>query len=131
MSKAKTYLSAFNRKMMEFVDEMIELVPEEGQFRAYKTGLEILVSSTPRVPMKFYNDLVLAPYGQQIAARDESFFLDTVLTDDLATSHDDMTIVPKLREYWADLDQDNKTAIWAYLILLQKIVVEFLKFEQL
>lgn len=129
MSKSKTYLAAFNRKMIEFVDDMIALLPEEGQFRAYKTGLEILISSTPRVPMKFYNELVLAPYGSHIAAKDESFFLEQVLTDELTRSNEEMSIVPKLRQYWGEMDQDNKNAVWAYLILLQKISIEFAKLE--
>ena len=129
--RSQMLIRSFNTKMIEFVDEMILLLPEERQFRLYKTALDVVRSATPRFTLKFFNENVIVPYGDKILEKDESFFLEKVLTTELSASHEDLSIIPKLRAYWADFSEENKNAVWAYLQLLHRIVTTFLQNDTL
>ena len=52
----------------------------------------------------------------------DSFFLENDYSDIVDTSLDGMEdIVNKLKKYWGQLSDNNKTKIWDYLIALIKL----------
>jgi hypothetical protein len=60
------------------------------------------------------------PYEEILRSRDEKFFMDHTF-DSLDPDNTMENVIQKLKGYWASMGEQNKTAIWNYILLLLDI----------
>jgi hypothetical protein len=120
MNKEMFY-ELFNNKIVEFVKDLIIVLPNEKDFKLFKNSLQLLITTDKTQPRKIF-DLVITKYGlkEKILLKDEKFFLEGG-TEELAGQENvSLDLIAKLKQYWVELKEDKET-IWSYLILLCKI----------
>ena len=116
-----TILTAFNTQLINFIDELILLCPEEYDFKVFKNGILLLKRTNPRKIIELFNVYVIK-YKDSILEKNEQFFLDNnyteIDTDDVENLY---SIINKLKKYWCSLSDSNKDTIWKYLHVLIKL----------
>jgi hypothetical protein len=117
LNKVK-YYQLFNNKMSEFIKDLINVFPEDKDFKLFKNSFDLLKINKEDQPCKVFSS-VIKNFKDQILIKDEDFFLKRDYTDvievDVTTS-----LIDKLKNYWVALEND-KDIVWNYLILLIKI----------
>lgn len=110
------YIAMFNKKLIEFVDDLAQAFPDFGDFKVMKNVLMIACNMTPIIPSNIFNQTAIK-YEQQILNRDEQFLLEEKYDD----TNVDMSIADKIKDIWKQTDAENKEVIWKYLNLLVAI----------
>lgn len=116
MSKI-AFVKGFYDQFFKFLEEMIDLYPEDADFRTFDTFLRGIHKANPMTAVKVFHE-TSAKFSGQIDARDESFFLKY---DYAEYGGDTMDIIGKLSGYYAALSPESRTAIWEYLIVLKEL----------
>jgi hypothetical protein len=105
----------FNKKLAEFIDDLIYIYPTIDDFKVFRTtsfAASILDIKGPQVYFQLY---VVEPYETKIMARDEQFFMRQTYDDD---TNQNLDIVAKLKNVWGTMLAQNKEIIWKYLQVL-------------
>lgn len=120
-------LGAFNNVLTDFIDDCILVFPEDTDFKVYKKGVNLLVKVNPKKVLTVFTDYTTI-YRDKILVKDEDFFLNTDYTDIVSSNSnskysesDIFNIINKIKGYWVELNDSNKTKIWDYMILLINI----------
>ena len=118
-------LGAFNNVLTDFIDDCILVFPEDKDFKVYKKGVNLLVKVNPKKVLTVFAEYT-SIYREKILVKDEDFFLKTDYTDIVSSNSkysesDIFNIINKIKGYWVELDDNNKTKIWDYMILLINI----------
>jgi hypothetical protein len=115
------WVDIFNSKFEELVKDLIEIFPEDKDFKLLKSSFSLLKLADKTKPFELF-----VSYGGEfdnvILTRDETFFLnhdfenivggDRNFTDEL---------MKKLKGYWCTLNDKNKDIIWQYLTLFHQL----------
>ena len=105
-----TSISAWTDMMFQFLDELISTFPEEKAMKKYKTAFELVKKSNPRKCVESYM-AAIAPFQEQIMAKNEDFFLESTNPDATGFLKD-----LNIKEHWTnELSSNTKDAIWQYL----------------
>ena len=107
------YIDKFNATFIEFLDEMINIFPNDADFRMYKLAINAGISMNNKVIIKIFNDSVVTVYGDQILAKDEQFFLNNEYSD-IVENAEYNALIHKIKGYWATMNEVNKNAVWKY-----------------
>lgn len=112
----KIFLDAFYNQFSDFLDQLIQVFPNDSDFPTYKTGLLLLQKTNP----KLVPDQVLihvTPFEKTLRARDERFFIDYSFTE---YESDDALgmIISKMKGHWSSLSDNNKKCVWDYTNLI-------------
>lgn len=110
------YLTAFNNLTIKFLDELIDLFPQENDFKIYKRVTLFVNENNKRKICRMFK-IYVKQYKQSIIDRDEQFLLETSYTDivDRHKSEGLEQVIEKLKKYWVNLSDNNKVQIWEYL----------------
>ena len=112
----------FKNNMLKFIDELIELCPNKGEFFILKVFVRDNVP-LPEIIERFVN--IVLPYNQQIKEKDQNFFLTTTALYDSITGFEYMRendngkmLIESTRQLWSEqFDEDDKNACWKWLNL--------------
>lgn len=119
------YFDLFNRKLYEFMDDLMFISPDmERQFTVFKDVLGWAIAVNKSYPCGIFESTVSIPYGDQIKKRDENFFLAESYTyyDEMYKQYyNDLNIVEKLKNVWRVLNDHNKTVVWQYMDVLLEL----------
>jgi hypothetical protein len=106
-------IKAFNKLVFQFNDDLIQVFPQENDFKVSRNTFELL----DKVNYKKIFELVgphLIIHKDYIRNKDENFFITTDASKYVET--EDLIIIKKLRDYWQkDMSPDNKEKVWSYL----------------
>jgi hypothetical protein len=116
MSKI-AFAKAFYDQFYRFLEQMIELYPEDTDFRTFETFLRGIAKANPMTAVKVFHETT-SKFAAQIEARDESFFLKYDYTE---YGGDTMDIIGKLSRYYTGLSEDSRKSIWEYLLVLKEL----------
>ena len=110
------YLTAFNNLVIEFMDELIKIFPEENDFKIYKRGIEFISNNNKKKICKLFKIYVIA-YKENIKSKNEEFFLQNSYSNVIENGDSEglETVIKKLKNYWVNLSDNNKSQIWEYL----------------
>lgn len=114
-SKKEMFVNVFNNKLMEFVKEIIEIHPDNKDFKSMRSQLRMIISSTPNLPIEKFKKYVSDIYRDNINDKNEDFFLKLNLTGTPFESFN------YLKNMWEKTSNVTKNAIWDYIILLTKL----------
>ena len=115
----KIFLDAFYGQCVDFLDQLIQVFPNDSDFATYKTALFLLQRTNPKlVPEQLI--LHVTPFEKTLRARDERFFMDYGFVE---YSQDDALgmIIGKMKDRWSILSENNKKCIWDYTNLLMDL----------
>lgn len=107
------YHEVFNKKLIEFVDDLVSSFNGLEDFVVYKNLLNACVLVDKTAPQVMFHQTVVIPYEQHIKEKNESFLLNETYNVGV-----DQGIVDKLKGIWKSLDTENKDVIWKYMQVL-------------
>tara|TARA_B110001469_G_C9647553_1_gene328198 strand:+ start:371 stop:748 length:378 start_codon:yes stop_codon:yes gene_type:complete len=119
---SNTYLTAFNNLVIKFNEDLIDVFPEENDFKVYKRGIMMLNSANAKKICKLYKEYMIL-YRTKIIDKDETFFVNNNYTEIVSNSNSEgvESIILKLKHYWGNLSTGNKEKVWEYLNSLIKL----------
>lgn len=110
-----TNLTAFNTQIFSLVDELIEIYPEDTDFKKFQNTMLMLKKANARAISDLFYEHIYK-YKEMIVNKNESFFLENDFTSQaIGTSTEKfISIVTKLRQYWTSMSDNTKENIWKY-----------------
>ena len=114
-------IELFNKKLLEFAEDLIFLCPEVNNFRIFRDTSIAAIKLDKGFARGLFHICVYEPYYDQVMNKDESFFLRESFKEYdrfLEEWQQDMNLVQQIKKIWLDLDDKNKETIWTYLRVL-------------
>jgi hypothetical protein len=103
----------FNRKLVEFVDDLIVTFPQFADFVGYRTLLMGAIALDKTSPRQIFNQTVAIPYEKYILEKNEVFLLQETYATTTKQG-----LVDQLKQVWRTMDDSNKESIWKYMQVL-------------
>ena len=116
----------FNNLLEEFIDKTINLYKSAPALKRYRIKFIFLKQAHPKMPAYLFMSGSL-DYKEKIIARDEQFFLSNQQIKDKSEMYGNFTKDFGISEYWNEMSDSTKTAIWDYiqsLFVLGNIIIE-------
>ena len=117
-----TNVDKFNTLFNEFIDKIINKYPN-ASISEYKKAFTLLKIASPSTPANLFMAGCI-DYKDEIKNRDEEFFINSNTVLDKINS---FSIEIGINEYWKELTDTTKTAIWDYiqsLFLLGELIIK-------
>lgn len=113
MSK-KIYIDAFFDQYEDFLQQMLEVYPNDPDWPLYIAGLGIFRRTNPMmVVQKTWKHI--SRFEEMIKARDEKFFLNRDYSDITEGEEPLEQTVTKIKGMWAQLSPHNRNIVWDYV----------------
>lgn len=80
-----TLIKAFNNHLMEFIEDLIRIYPEDLDIRTSKTFIQGIVKINPKLILNYYYQNIAVLYKTQIDNGDITFFINKDYENDLGT----------------------------------------------
>ena len=114
-SKKQMVITVFNKKLMEFVKEVIDMYPTNKDFKSMRTQLRMIMNNAETLPLENFKKYVAVKYRTYINERNEQFFLQLDLSGTPFESFN------YLKDMWRTTTPTTKNAMWKYIELLTKL----------
>jgi hypothetical protein len=114
-----TNLSKFNEQLLNFLNEISSLFPEDKALKTFCNTVEFIKKTNPRELMNQFKKFVY-PYKEQIIKKDESFFLDNSFNDIVKGTEingiNPLAEMMRIKTIWVSgqLSPKDKECIWNY-----------------
>mgnify|MGYP001233896955 FL=1 len=77
-------LKAFNNHLLEFIDDLILIFPEDLDIMTSKTFIQGIIKVNPKMISKYYYENIALKYKTEIEQGDITFFINKDYNEDLA-----------------------------------------------
>jgi len=124
MSNKTTILRTFNTHFVDFIDDIIKVIPENSDILAAKSFFEITKKANPTIIIKIWFNLIYSPYATIIDSGDLEFFINKNYAEDLSTMQNSKEIlkaIDSLRDPIRNMSETNKTHCLKYIQNLCKL----------
>lgn len=124
MTDKTTISRGFNKHFFEFIDDILQIFPDNKELKHAKTTFETFKRANPTAIIKSWNMFVYTPYKQHIDAGNIEFFFDKDYSQDLvslAKSREIMNTIDALREPIRNMSSENKQHSMKYIQNLCKL----------
>jgi hypothetical protein len=124
MSDKSTVLRAFNNLFASFLEDVIQIYPENTDIIYAKNSFDSVRKLNPTIIAKSWQKYVAIPYGSVIEEGNIDFFLDKDYQADLAHLGDAtefLKMIDKVREPLKGMSEVNKKHSSEYLQKLNKL----------
>lgn len=122
MADKSSLLKLFNNHLLEFIDDVISIFPENLDLKTGKTFIEGLKRVNPRQIIKIWQTCIVVPYQTEIEAGDQSFFLNKDYTNDLPQDGGKaLQMLENMRSLLKSTSQENREKAMQYVQNLTKI----------
>ena len=116
----------FNEHFIEFIDDLIRVIPQNPDIRAFRLFLRGVAMTSPQTPLTVWRTSLSIPYAKQIRAKDFNFFVQKDYTKDIAASDIDTqgylcTVISKLRGQVASMTVSDQKKSLKYVENLSKL----------
>lgn len=119
-----TILGAFNNHLMEFIEDVEQIFPDDNDIKTAKTAFEMMKKTNPRITLLLWHSNITVPYSEQIENGDISFFLEKDYSDDVQGSGHEKRIldaVDRLRKPVSNMGEENQQKAMKYIQNLSKL----------
>ena len=120
-------VSAFNKLLDIFNNELIKTFPEENKFKTLKRAISTINKFNHKKSLELFKKYI-KNCREQITSRNDNYFMKKDYTKDIISSPElndnpdnAFELVDRLKHYWSELSDNNKTVIWDYLNSLIKL----------
>ena len=116
-------LKAFNNHLIEFLDDIISIFPNNLDIRTGKTFIEGVKKVNPKSLILFWKESILDLYENQIENGDTTFFLNKDYKYDLGEegSNKAMEVINDIKNLVKGTSQKNKNIAMKYMRNLTKL----------
>ena len=124
MSNKSTILRTFNTHFVDFIDDIIKVIPENSDILAAKSFFEITKKANPTLIVIIWFSLIYSPYSTIIDSGDLEFFINKNYAEDLSTMQNSKEIlkaIDSLRDPIRNMSETNKTHCLKYIQNLCKL----------
>lgn len=101
MSSVHAFISVFE----EFLDDLGRVLPKNKKIKVYKQKFQTMKKANPRKIMEVFMKTTKS-YTKAISERDETYIFE---------GKSEILEEMKVKEWWDDLSENSKNAIWQYL----------------
>lgn len=121
----KLLKETFNNQLINYLQELSKLFPEEQDIKTYITYLNIINKLTPNLIYKFF-DTNIGKFRQYCANRDEQFFMKLDYDESVGGDKESMMKAIHFKRLWSLMDDNSKENTWQQFeilfLLLDKIL---------
>ena len=108
-------IQGFNILYGEFISKLENIIPDPSKLSTYNNVRKVLQKTNVRAPMQLFM-IQCHPFSSYIFKRDEDYFINQFdSVNDVDIINDNFSDKFGLNEYWKELDDSSKNAIWQYL----------------
>jgi hypothetical protein len=111
---------------MQFMDDIIDIFPEQREIQTAKNGFEAVKHSNPSIIIKVWHSNIYIPYNHAIESGNIDFFFEKDYTADLLNSSQNaeiMSFIDSIRQPLKNMDITNKEHSIKYIQNLSKLSV--------
>ena len=124
MNQAQTLQKAFNDHFDEFMDDIVNIFPDDIDIRSSRNTIKMLRKANPKLLIQIWNTYVSSKYSTQIESGDISFFMNNDYTEDVGNMENSaqiMSAIDRLRNPIKAMSKDNQDKTMKYIQNLKKI----------
>ena len=114
-------LKAFNNHLLEFIEDVIRIFPENLDIKTGKTFIEGVKRVNPKKIITYWRDNILALYENEITEGDITFFINKDYKNDIGTERQTLKVLEDIRTLVRNTSQENKDKAMKYIQNLTKI----------
>jgi phage/plasmid-associated DNA primase len=119
-------LTAFNDHFFQFVDDILEVFPENTDVLTAKNAFILIRKTNPKMIVKIWKTYIVEKYRNQIEDNDITFFLEKDYAEDVSSvgsknSNKIMESIDRLRDPITNMGQDNQLKAMKYIQNLTKL----------
>jgi hypothetical protein len=125
-TQSATLLTAFNDHFMEFVNDIINVFPEDADLAAAKNSFILIRKANPKMIVKIWQKFVVEKYSDVIDNNDISFFINKDYSSDLSNAENSdkiMEAINRLRGPVQMMTPEDQKKVMKYIQNLKKISV--------
>lgn len=115
------YLKSFFHQLEGVTSELVDMFPEDADFKVFQTYLNMLKTTNPGLVVDSYYGIV-SKFENQINARNDDFFLNYNAEE---YGQEGVDIVAKIKVYWNVLSKESKNCIWDYIYILKELAKKY------
>ena len=124
MNDKSTVSKAFNNHFFEFIQDVINIFPENEDLKITKTSLEFIRKANPTCIVKAWEYFVHEKYKGVIDKGDITFFFEKDYNNDLtymSNAGEIMKSIDKIREPVRNMSDESKSHTMKYIQNLSKL----------
>ena len=124
MADKSTVLRAFNTHLVEFLDDIISIIPGNVGLVTTKNSFEMYKKANPTLLIKIWYSYVYLPYAEIIDKGDLDFFINKDYSEDLSYLHNSKNIlnaIDMLRGQIKEMSETNRNHSLEYIRNLCKL----------
>tara|TARA_Y100000287_G_C14051591_1_gene271481 strand:+ start:214 stop:615 length:402 start_codon:yes stop_codon:yes gene_type:complete len=124
MNQAQTLQKAFNDHFDEFMEDIVNIFPDDMDIRNSRNSIKMLRKANPKLLIQIWNKYVSSKYASQIEAGDITFFIENDYNDDVGNMENAaqiMSAVDRLRGPIKMMSSDSQEKSMKYIQNLKKI----------
>ena len=114
-------LKAFNNHLLEFIDDVIRIFPNNLDIKTGKTFIEGVKKVNPKKIITYWRDNILALYEKEILEEDITFFVNKDYRNDIGTESQTLKVLEDIRVLVRGTTKENKEKAMKYLQNLTKL----------
>ena len=114
-------LKAFNNHLLEFIEDVIRIFPENLDIKTGKTFIEGVKRVNPKKIITYWRDNILKLYETEITKGDITFFINKDYKNDIGTETQSLKVLEDIRNLVRNTSQENKDKAMKYIQNLTKI----------
>ena len=118
---SELFFNTFNNKMIEWLEKLIDIYPEDTDFKIFLDSFKLAKKANIRAPGQLFYKFVTMEYTDSIMRRDEAFIMGRAKDDLKANNSAALDVVDKLKTYWDRMTVAEKEANWQYINLLLQL----------
>jgi hypothetical protein len=126
MSDKSTVLRTFNTHFFEFIDDILNIFPNNADLMSARKSFETIKKANPTAILKAWFSFVYSPYIEQIESGNIEFFFEKNYKDDLtnlANGGEVMKIIDSFRNPVKNMSDTNKAHTMKYIQNLSKLSI--------
>ena len=116
------YIKEFNGQIEDFLEYMLIICPkDEKSIKSKMSKYKTLFSTTKKINKTLVMDnfiLNLLCYEEQINSRDDNFFLNFNINENVKDNDKLVVQLTQLKTIWHKIDDDNRKKVFDYLIVI-------------
>ena len=112
------YLSSFNNQFTSFIEDILEIFPDNADILAAKKALALIRKANPRMIVIIWKQFIVDKYKEKIKQGDISFFISKDYSEDLTTADNQAEImksINRLREPIKNMSLENQAKAMKYI----------------
>jgi len=124
MNQPQILQKAFNDHFDEFVDDIVNIFPDDMDIRNSRNSIKLLRKANPKLLIQIWNKYVSSKYADKIDAGDVTFFIENDYSDDigkLENASQVMNAINRLRAPIKMMSPENQSKTMKYIQNLKKI----------